>query len=112
MARTALTVNVPDRDGVAVTAEPADATNGNSFAWTGREYLIIENGDTASHTGSIATADTVDGLTIPTKDVSVAAGATVIAGPWPDLYEQAPDSLVHLDWDGDTSVTVIVMQAP
>ena len=112
MARTAFTVTAPDRDGETVTPQSADATNGNAFPWTGSELLVIENGDTGEHTASVAVAATPDGNPVDPKAIVVAAGSTVVAGPFPQLYRQSADGMVYVDWDADTSVTVIPILAP
>lgn len=112
MARATLTPHTPDRDGTTLTSEAADAVNGQQFAWTGADYLLIENTDAAAHTASIVYADTVDGLTVPPKDIPVAAGATVLAGPFPNAYRQDTDGMVYIDWDGDTSVTITLLTVP
>lgn len=112
MARTQLTAVTPDRDGVVSTTESADAANGNSVPWTGREVFIIDNGDTASHTASISIADTVDGEPVDPKEVAIPAGETRVAGTYPDVYRQDADGMVYIDWDADTSVTVRTLRVP
>lgn len=51
---------------------------------------------------------TVDGQAVTDKTVSVAAGATVVAGPWGPEYRQA-DGYVHLNFDSATGMTVGVL---
>jgi hypothetical protein len=62
--------------GLAITFGACDATNGNSYAATGREVLIIQNSDTAAHTFTITpTADPYGGTNTNFTTYSVAASS-------------------------------------
>lgn len=112
MARTAITKTTPTRSGVAITTLTAvDASaspNGMSFVSDGSELVIVKNGDASPHTMTVDIPVTVDGQAVTDKTVTVAAGATVIAGPFGPEYRQA-DGTVHLNFDSATSMTVGVI---
>lgn len=115
MARTVITKTVPTRSGVAITTlTTVDATaapNGMSYATTGREQIIVKNADSVSHTMTVAIPVTVDGQVVPGKTVTIAAGATVVAGPFGAHYRQV-DGSVYLNFDAATSMTVGVLDIP
>lgn len=112
MARTAFTVHKSDRDGETVVADNADSVNGNSFPFTGRDYLLIENTDVAARTASVLIARTVDGQTVPAKTIPIPASGKKLAGPFPDIYQQDADGLVYVDWDAATGLKITCMSLP
>ncbi|MDQ3580002.1 MAG: hypothetical protein M3443_20875 [Actinomycetota bacterium] len=112
MARTVITKISPVRAGVAITTLTAvDATaspNGMSYLSDGTELVIIKNADAAPHTATFDIPTTVDGQAVTDKTVTIAAGATVVAGPFGPEYRQATGH-VHLNFDAATSMTVGVL---
>lgn len=90
MARTAINVVQITRTGVSVAAGTAgDVANGNAVANDGGVALLLKNTN-ASSTARVLTikiVETVDGVTVPSRTVSVAAGAQVAVGPFdPNIY--------------------------
>lgn len=113
MARTAITPVAVTRAGVTLTlgnVDAATAPNGMSFATDGSEILVIKNADAASHTCTVAVNPKAvpDGLTAPTRVITIAAAATKYCGEFGPEYRQ-DDGTVHLNFDSATSMTVGVL---
>ena len=111
MARTALTVNRVDLDGVTKTLAAANA-DGHSIPWNRnfRQWLTVKNGGGSSITVTVQTPRTVGGLAVADRTVSVAAGAEVdIALTDTQNYLQADDS-TYVDFSAVTSVTVLASE--
>lgn len=113
MARTELTVNQITIDGV-VQALIAAAADGNSFRNSGRQFILVKNGDSAPHTVTFQTPGEVGGLALEDPATVIAAGASVLFGPFrPLLFNQTAGvdiGKVYVDYSGVTSVTVEVFQ--
>ncbi len=113
MARTALTVTRITRtaNGYSETAGlvAVDQPNGNSFANTGREFLIVDNGtDDTALTVTILSPVTVDGLAVTDLAATVALGVRRIIGPFPpSVY----GSEVSVDWSSGTDIKACVVKA-
>ena len=91
-------------------ARASAAGGGDKFLNTGKEALIIKNGDSGSHTVTIVSQSTMDGLAVADRAVAVAAGAEKVIGPFqPNVYND-DDGFVQLTYDGVTSVTVAVVK--
>ena len=104
-----LSVVVAGRPGVDVTGVAA-AGGGDAFANTGHEMLVITNGDASSHSVTAHFQKSPDGLTVTDRAVAVAAGKTMIIGPFPtDLYNDT-NNLVQLSYTAVTSVKVAVVK--
>ena len=72
------------------------ATSGGDACPTGSGVLLaVKNGDSASHTVTLVTPGTVDGLAVADRTVTVAASATVFI-PIADVYPQ-PCNRTRLD---------------
>ena len=86
MARVVIPVTNIDRDGVAAPSQvTADATNDHYFAGNdNRVFLEIVSTDGGAQTVEIVANPslTADGLTVGNLSIPVAAGATVLAGPF------------------------------
>lgn len=103
MARSEITVTEIDRDGVT---QPA-VTNGNAtddhFITGGADGLtIIEivSSDAGAQTVEIVPAPslTADGLTVNNLSIAVAAGATVLAGPFrTNTFKQDSDNTLYVN---------------
>jgi hypothetical protein len=101
---TPLTVNTVSRAGVNVTSEGVAATSGgDSMPNTGKEMLVLMNGDDAAHTVTLTYKATTDGQAISNRQVIVAAGDTTIIGPFPVPLYGNP---VGWTYDAITSVDV------
>jgi hypothetical protein len=90
----------------------AAAAGGDSWANTGVEFLVVKNGDVGSHTLTFAIQQALDGNTPSGKQVVVAAGKTIIIGPFSgQLYnDQASPPQIRITYDAVTSVTVGVFK--
>ena len=111
MARTEIVKQTTVRSGAALSLAVVDATaspNGMFYRSDGSELVVIKNADASPHTMTVAIPVTVDGQTVAAKTVTIAAGATVVAGPYGPEYRQA-DGSVYLNFDAATSMTVGVL---
>lgn len=113
MARGVLTPKVPARSGThTIATATANSTDDHEFSNSaGKNFLIIINGSASPFVTTIPTPATVESLAIGEKEITVAAGATAIFGPFPrsGVYSQT-DELIHVDpasTDGDVRYGVI-----
>lgn len=98
MARTALTLYTPARDGTTITWIAATA-DGEAFDNTGENVVLyVKNGDAASKDVTIQTPGTVDTKEIPELIVTVPANEDRIIGPFPKEVYNKDDS------GGDTEI--------
>lgn len=119
MATTALTVQVISRTGLGPTYASAATGDGNVFNNSGRNvFLHVKNASGSPITVQIDTPGLIDGLNLPTKDISVPAttGERMI-GPFPVMYEQYDSdnsiaAAVKVTYSAVTSVTVAAIQLP
>jgi hypothetical protein len=88
----------------------AAAAGGDEFANTGDEFIHVKNGDGSSHTVTIETPATVDGLAVADRDVAIPAGEERMIGPFPGSTYNDGDGMVQLTYDGVTSVTLAVLK--
>ena len=105
MAATALAVTDINRTGIVPTLAAANA-DGHLLPNTGREFLMIANGDSGPHTVSAAITKLVDGVTPAAKQITIAAGATKLFGPFAKEDYNNASGQVAITFDGVTSVTV------
>jgi hypothetical protein len=114
MPRTSLTVN----SGAAyagsvldIAVAAVDQPNGNSFANTGLEKVIVVNGSGGSLTVTVAipaNQRSLGGLAT-SKTYSVSNSKTAILGPFdPSIFNQTT-GVVNIDWSTGTSVTCSVV---
>lgn len=112
MARTAITPQTIDVDGLAPAFEAANV-DGNSFASNRRRFLHVKNGSAGAVTVTLPTpAATGEGLDIEDQAISVPAGGERLAGPFGALFHQDSAQTVHVDYSAVTSVTVAVFELP
>lgn len=88
----------------------AAAGGGDSFANTGKEFVVIKNGSGSPITLTVATPGTVDGdLAIADRTATIGAGETRAVGPFPvSTYGET----VNLTYSGVTSLTVSIQAFP
>lgn len=97
MARTDLPVAATVDAGVDLSAVAvAAALDGHSFADNGRRCLYVENTDASSHVVNVLIPQTVEGLTVGPKVITVPAGGRRLAGILTGAYRQA-DGKVYVD---------------
>lgn len=89
MARETLAVQSTARTGLVASYTAATA-DGHAFDnSTQNVFLHVKNGSGVSTTVTIDMPKTVDGLAVPDRTVTVAAGAHTIIGPFSrDIYNQ------------------------
>lgn len=89
----------------------AASAGGDACATGAGMVLVVKNGDSVSHTVTLATPGTVDGLAISDRTVTVAAGDEEYIGV-PDLFKDPATGLATVTYDAVTSVTVAVFRVP
>lgn len=103
MARTLMNVTTLNRDGLAPVAGTAvDTANGNYLVNDGSTWLEVNNSDAAVHTLTVHLATVVDGQPVTDRTYSVAAGATLMVGPFPTREYGG-----HLQFDGDSNLLTV-----
>lgn len=95
--------------GLAPSYVAASAT-GDSFPNDGRTVLLVKNGDTVAHTVTIISAKTCNQGFQHNLTVSVAAGATMMIGPFPVERFNNEQGQVQVNYDAVTSVTVAAVK--
>lgn len=100
-----LTVAAVSRAGVDAAGAAADVA-GDSFPNTGAEFLLVKNGDAAPINVTLDIKATLDGAAVTDPVVAVAAGATMLIGPFPrGIYNDA-NGRVSVGYSAVTTVTV------
>ena len=93
---------------------PAAPADGNSFRNSGRQFILVKNADSSPHTVTFQTPGEVGGLALENPATAIAAGATVLFGPFRPLqYNQTSGvdlGKVYVDYSAVTSMTVEVFQ--
>jgi hypothetical protein len=88
----------------SLTLTAVDAANGNQWTYKGDQLLVVRNGGGAGITATVKSATTVDGLAVPDRAVTIAAGATAVIQE-AAVARQASNGKVYVDWSSGTSVT-------
>lgn len=113
MARVALTVQDTSRTGLnsVSTAEAADAVNGNYFANSSQNVVVlIKNGSGGALTVTFETITTYDSLNMPDLTVSIPNGEERIIGPFDNSKYGQTGNLVNVDYSTGTSVTILAFK--
>lgn len=100
-----LTVNTINRSG-RVSSGVAAAAGGDLLPNTGAEFVMVYNGDASGKTVTFAIQRLFDGQTVPNKEVTVAASARVLIGPFPPGIYSNNDNRVAITYSDVTSVTI------
>lgn len=104
---------VPHTGLVLASSDLASATSGGDKAPTGQGlFLYVTNGDSGSHTVTVATPGTVDGLAVGDRAVVIAAGDFAFIPMLEGLYKDPSDGLAHITYDAVTSVKVAAVRVP
>jgi hypothetical protein len=106
-----LVVNTIDRIGTIadlISLLSAAAGGGDVFPNDGQTFLVIDNGDVAGKTVTIAfnTNINVDGQAPSAKTITVAAGKIAIEGPWPSQWYNDVNGNVDLTYSAVTNLKV------
>ena len=106
MARANLSVQVIEPAGLSPAFVAAN-TDGVSVENNGNMYIEIVNGHTsATHTATIDHPGTVDGLAVANRDVEVPATETRKIGPFTARYNQAGTTVIHVDFESVTGLSI------
>lgn len=115
MARTSVTTQPIVFAGLvpSMTAPAGTGSTSGDIVDVGRNILVVKNGDVSSMTVTVETPETVDGLDIADRTVTVAAGATAYIPLTSTHYRQPVGSAdagrAYVDYSSVTSVTRAVM---
>lgn len=105
----ALTAQVIDPAGTAITFTAAGGT-GDTFKPSGdRAKLIVDNANAGSVNVTIPVHGSVVGLDVPDRVVAVAAGAIAAIPLLKRLYADPADGLIDITCSPTASVTVAVI---
>lgn len=106
----ALSASVVPLAGLQLDGVLAAAAVGGDDAPTGAGVLlVVKNGDSGSHTVTLVTPGTVNGLAIADRTVTVAAGKTELI-PLTADYRDPATGRASITYDGVTSVSVGVVR--
>lgn len=107
LTKTALT-----RAGVdASTTGAAADGDGDKWANTGREIILVSNGSIASITVTLlyGVGGTIDGQTLTDKTVDIAAGKTKAIGPFPQALYNDATGYAKLSYSDVTTLKILVL---
>jgi hypothetical protein len=104
-----LTKQTSKRTANDLTWAAATSSLGDTFANSGRECLLVNNGGGASIDVTVDTPATADGLAIESKVIAVGAGKIAMLGPWPKATYNDGDGLVKATCSSVSSVTLAVV---
>ena len=107
----ALTTHALPLVGLQLDAQLVAATSGGDDCQAGAGVvLVVKNADSAAHTVTLVTPQTVDGdLAVADRTVTVAAGKTEFI-PVTTTYRNPATGRATLTYDAVTSVTVAVIR--
>lgn len=105
-----LTIQPIARTGPTVLTPVAAAVGGDLMPNNGQEFLSVVNGSGAAVTVTAAITKTTDGVTPAGKAITVAAGATVMFGPFPPTQYNDANGKVAFTYSAVTTVTVQALQ--
>lgn len=95
--------------GPGVAEAAADVAEGNSFANTGREYLVARNADADEEVGEELVEAEDHVVTIRGKEFTVPVGESLIIGPFPVYGEYGTSVTVTAD---DATVMLAAYSVP
>jgi len=88
----------------------AASGDGQKFANTGDDFVLVTNGYTATVTLTVVTGGSVGGIAIADVEKSIAAGAVVLIGPFNKSIFDQPSGTdagkIYLNWDATVTGTV------
>jgi hypothetical protein len=82
MARTEVTVVEASHEGVRADNGTAGTADGHYFANSGEEILVVKNSGAGSHTVTVPTPRTVEGLDVDDQEIAIPAGQVFAVGPF------------------------------
>lgn len=114
MARSAFSPITTAASGVVLTSAVAvDAGNGNEWTNAGRSLIEIFNNSASAVTATFVTNGTYNvgstAYAIADSAVTIAASATVAAGPFDTTLYNSATTTVQVNWSSGTSITARVI---
>lgn len=112
MSRTALTPQIFAPGGLTPTTVTPDAS-GVSFRNTKRAVLQVTNGAGSSITVTPVIGGQVEGVSVTSPAITLAAGATAFYGPFDTDYNQPGlHDTAYVNFSAITTVTVALLEMP
>ena len=98
--------------GKALTLDVMDATNGNCFAASNKDLVLVQNTDVSDpSTLSITSTECPEGRLGDVDDVSIAAGKIFMFGPLPRVGWVQSDGTIEID-GSSTDLSAAVIHLP
>lgn len=105
-----LTTQTIEQAGLVPSLQAA-SSGGDTWEPTSTTFLMVKNADSASHTVTIVTTAEAFGQPVADIAVAVAAGTTVLFGPYdPGEVGQPSTGLASITYSAVTSVTIAAVQ--
>jgi hypothetical protein len=105
-----LTVASAAAAGIDIVGAAATATTGDTFANTGKEFLLIKNGSGGTITVTLDHQNEPDGAVVTDPTVSIDNGVTKLIGPFSKGYYNDASGLVKATCSAVSSVTIKAIQ--
>ena len=105
MARTEITAQSIDRDGLASAFTAANA-DGHKLLNNGDQFIIVKNGGASPINVTIQTPATIEGIAIAEVVIAVAASAEEMIGNFPPSIFNQTDGMIYIDFSAVTDITV------
>jgi hypothetical protein len=115
MAKTTLTVNQLDRDGLDLdTALGAANADGSYFVNDGRVIIAVKNTDSGTPVVTFETPNLVDGLAIADLTLTMAAGNVTpdhkLIGPFPPSIYNDAQGRVEVEFSAVTNLSIAAIR--
>lgn len=109
MANVQLTVQQASRSGLDLTANKTTVVTANTYKFQndGRTKLYVKNATGSTCVVTIATPNTVDGLTVADRTVSVATAKEFFIGPFPPETYDDSNGDVALTFDQTVDIAAV-----
>lgn len=108
MPRTPITAQTTTPAGLAATYEAANVA-GNSYVLLPNRALHVKNGGGSPITVTVPSTQTVEGLAVPNRTVTVTNGTDKFISLGASSAARQADGSVNIDYSAVTSVTVAVL---
>lgn len=114
MAETSLSVTDLNRSGVEESLGAIDESNGNSFALTGKEFVIVDNSDASPHSITFTDQEASNRGFLTDKTVAVPAGERHVIGPFKKQRWQDSSGNMILSYSAGAqgNLTIQVLRNP
>jgi hypothetical protein len=105
-----LTIQDPGRAAAELDLTTSVASGGDQWLNTGREMLFIKNTDASGHTFSVTVQAQPDGKNVTERVISVGAGKTYVAGPYPRNEYNDAGGYAQITYSAATGMKVAVVR--